>query len=119
MVHRQGDRIGTVAERCEPFGIKHNTVEFVAVDDKKTPAVGCAMDRLAENYDMTEATARKISKILVVIARDIDQPRALARLAQKFLDNVVVGLRPVPTSLHAPSIDDIPDEVEIFRFGIL
>src|SRR5665647_3492826 len=49
---------------------------------------------------------------LVVIAGDVDDLGALARLAQHFLREVVVRLRPVPAGLQRPAIDDIANQVD-------
>jgi hypothetical protein len=47
-----------------------------------------------------------------VIAGDIGDLHALAGLPQKLLDNVVVGLRPVPGSAQPPAVDDVADQVD-------
>ena len=38
--------------------------------------------------------------------------RAFAGLAQKFLQHVVMRLRPVDAALDAPEIDDVADEID-------
>ena len=53
-----------------------------------------------------------VAQKLVVIAGDVDDARALARLAQELLDDVVVLLRPVPAPLEPPAVDDVADEIE-------
>ena len=52
-----------------------------------------------------------------MIARYVDDTRALARLAQKLLHDVVVMLRPVPAGLQLPAVDDVADEVD--RVGVM
>ena len=47
-----------------------------------------------------------------MIAGDIDDRRALPRLAQKLLHHVVVLLRPIPTAPQPPAVDDVADEIE-------
>ena len=49
---------------------------------------------------------------LVVIAGNVDDLGALARLAQHLLHEVVVRLRPVPAGFQRPAVDDISDEVD-------
>jgi hypothetical protein len=44
-------------------------------------------------------------------------PRALARLAQDLLQDVVVGLRPDRAASDAPKVDDVADEVD--RLGVV
>lgn len=45
-----------------------------------------------------------------MIAGDINDARALARLAQELLYDVVAILGPVPVSLQSPAINDIADQ---------
>ena len=49
---------------------------------------------------------------LVVIAGNVDDLGALARLAQHLLHEVVVRLRPVPVGLQRPAIDDVADQID-------
>ena len=64
-----------------------------------------------------EPAAGKIPEILVMIAGDIDHPGALARLAQQFLDDVIVQLVPLPVFLQRPVVDDVADQVQRVRLG--
>ena len=52
-----------------------------------------------------------------MIARHIDDARALARLAQELLHHVVVRLRPVPARAQLPAVDDVADEID--RLGVV
>src|SRR5262249_8532139 len=52
-----------------------------------------------------------------VIAGNVDDAHALARLAQELLHHVVVRLRPVPTRPELPPVDDVADEVN--RIGVV
>ena len=47
----------------------------------------------------------------IVIACDIDNPRAFARFAQEFLNHIVVGLWPVPTFFQLPAVDNVADQI--------
>src|SRR6185369_15830271 len=91
--------------------------ELVAVDDQIALAVGSGVDRLAHHLHATEIQAAIIARRLVVIARHVDHLGALARLAQYFLHHVVMRLRPEPTALEAPAIDDVADQIE--RVGLV
>src|SRR6202011_1641606 len=64
------------------------------------------------DVDAAEMGAVIVSQELVVIAGDIDDLGALARLAQHFLHEVVVRLRTVPVGSQRPAIDDIADEID-------
>ena len=54
------------------------------------------MDGAVGDLDAAEMRALEIAQELVVVAGDVDDARALARLAQQFLHHVVVALRPMP-----------------------
>ena len=58
-----------------------------------------------------------VAQELVVIARQIDDAGALARLAQQLLHHVVVRLRPVPAATQLPAVDDVADQID--RFGVV
>ena len=58
-----------------------------------------------------------VAQELVVVAGDVDDLGALARLAQHLLHEVVVRLRPVPARFQRPAIDDIADQVD--RVGVV
>ena len=49
---------------------------------------------------------------LVMIARDIDHAGAVPRLAEQFLDDIIMFLRPVEAFFQLPAIDDIANEIE-------
>ncbi len=53
----------------------------------------------------------------VVIAGDIDDLGALARLAQYFLHDVVMRLVPIPAPHELPAVDDIAHQVKVVGLG--
>ncbi len=57
-----------------------------------------------------------VAREFVVIAGHIDHARALARLAQQLLHDVIMGLRPIPAALQAPAVDDVADEINRVGF---
>jgi hypothetical protein len=75
------------------------------------------VDRRRPHLDAAEVGAAEIAQELVVVARQVDDAGALAAFAQQLLYDVVVGLRPVPARAQAPSVDDVPDEVD--RLGVV
>ena len=111
------DVIGPVAEEGEPARVAHDDVELVAVDDEHGLAVGGLVQRVVDDFDAAEIEAGVIAREFVVIARHIDDARALARLAQQLLDDVIVRLRPVPAALQPPAVDDVADEID--RVGVV
>ena len=52
-----------------------------------------------------------------MVAGDVDDAGALARLAQQFLHDVVVALRPVPGAPQPPAVDDVADQID--RLGLV
>ena len=86
-------------------------VEHVAVHDQITPAVGGLVDRGLDHVDAAEMGAVIVAQELVVIAGQIDDARALARLAQQLLHHVVMVLRPEPAGAQLPAVDDVADQI--------
>ena len=118
---RQRERgdVGPVSEEGQPFGVPHHHVEDVAVDDQIAPAVGGDVHGRLAHLDAAEMRAVEFAQEFVVVARHIDDPGALAALAQKLLDHVVVGLRPEPAGFQPPPVDDVADEVDRVRLVML
>ena len=75
------------------------------------------MDRVAHDLDAAERQSNELAGELVVIAGHEDHARAVADLAQKLLDDVVVLLRPVPARAQAPAVDNVADEKD--RVGLV
>src|SRR6516165_5740779 len=73
------------------------------------------MEGILDHLDAAEMRAVIVAQEFVVIARDIDETRALARLAQELLHDVVVRLRPEPSRFELPAIDDVADEIDGIR----
>jgi hypothetical protein len=71
-------------------------VEHIAVHHKIAPRIGGFMDCGLNHFDAAEMSPIIVAQKLVVIAGQINDSRALARLAQEFLHDVVVMLRPEP-----------------------
>ena len=111
-VHHHGRVIGVVAEIGQPALVVDDGVELVAMDDQQAPAVGCFVDGSVGNDYAAEMHALELAGELVVIAGDIGDVGALARLAQQFLHDVIVALRPVPAAPQPPAIDDIADQID-------
>ena len=74
------------------------------------------MERLAAHVDVAEREVAELARGFVVIAGDVDDLRAFARLAQDLLHDVVVRLRPEPAFAKLPAVDDVADQVQVFRF---
>ena len=96
----------------EPARVLHHEVEDIAVDHQIAPPVDAGMDGVLDHVDAAEMGAVIVPQELVVIAGDVDDLGALARLAQHLLHEIVVRLRPVPVGLQRPAVDDIADQVD-------
>jgi len=81
-------------------------------------AIRRLMHHLVEQQHAAELYLRVVAQPLVMVAGDVDDLGALARLAQHLLDDVVVALRPVPGATQPPTIDDVADEIEIVGLGV-
>ena len=105
----QYERVRAVAEGFEQRARFDHAVEFIAVQDQQTAAVGGLVDRLATNLDVAEHEAVVVAKDVVVVTRDVDDARAVPGLAENRADDVVVRLRPeersaqTPTSMMSPT----------------
>jgi hypothetical protein len=89
----------------------HHGVEFVPVDDQNAFARGGDVNRSLLDIDIA-VCATEVAHQLVVISRDVDHMGAFARLAQKFLDHVVVLLWPVDSATQRPDVDQVAYDVE-------
>ena len=66
-------------------------------------------------YDhAAEVGAAIIAKSFIMISGDIDNLGALSGLPQKLLDDIIVRLRPIPGPLQPPSVNDIPNQIDLF-----
>ncbi len=108
-----------VAQMRQPFGVFDHAVELVAVQHQEAPPVRQKVDDLVLHLDLAEIEVDVLAGKFVVIARNERYPGALASLAQQFLHDVVVGLRPVPRAAQTPTVDNVAHQVEIFGFGVL
>ena len=118
-VDEQREGVGPVAQMGEPAGVAHHHVELVAVDHEVAPAVRALVDAALGDLDAAEGGADVVAQELVVVARHVDEVRALAHLAQELLHHVVVRLRPVPARAQLPPVDDVADEVDRVRVVVL
>src|SRR5262249_51491502 len=104
--------VGLIAEKSEPTRVPNHDIEKITVDHEVALAVGRNVDRVFDHFNAAKMRAVIVTQKLVVIARDVDHVRALARLAQELLYDVVVSLRPVPAAFELPAVDDVADEVD-------
>ena len=110
--------ITDVSQVREPAHILDDGVEFMAVHNEQSSAVGRFVNRI-----FLECDARVISveggEEFIVVPDDVDDLRSLAAFAQEFLNDVIVFLRPVDTPAQRPDVDEISHEIECVEFHIL
>ena len=86
--------------------------------DQHAAPVGGDVLGLVPDFDAAECEPEELAHCFVVVARDVGDARALARLAQDLLDDVVVGLVPEPAALELPAVDDVAHQVELLALGM-
>ena len=85
--------------------------------DEQPASVGRLVDKIMMDFDAAEIRPAIIAQSFIVIARDEDDPRALAHFAQEFLYDVIVRLRPGRSAFYAPKIDNVSNKVD--RRGVM
>ena len=114
-IEREQKLVAEIAEEREPPDVLHHGVELVAVEDENAAPVRGDMHGVF--LDSNRSVGPEMAgEEFVVIARDVDDPRSFARLAQDFLDDVVVFLRPVDSAAERPDINQVTDDVEGVEF---
>jgi len=96
--------------------VEHTLLEPAA--DSPT-AVVARLPPASHDLDAAKRLATKVAQPLVVIARNEDDPGSLPRLAQQFLDHVIVGLGPIGAAAHLPEVDDVTDQIIGVGVGVL
>ena len=81
--------------------------------DEKAAPVRRFVQCLEADLDVAEHQPVVIAERPVVIAGNVDDPRAVLGLAENRADDVVMRLRPVETARQAPHVDDVADEVDL------
>ncbi len=98
---------------------KHHRVELVAVEHHQPAAVGGVVERRAADLDAAEIEPGELAEHLVVIAGDIDDPRAALGALEDAPDDVVVRRGPVELLLQPPAVDDVADQVHRLAVDIV
>jgi hypothetical protein len=117
IIEPERELISTVAEEGQPGGRPDDHIELVSMHDDIAASVGCAMHDAPQDLYPAEMHTAEVAQAFVVIAWNEDYMCALPSFAQEFLDDVVMGLRPVRTASHFPKINDISNEID--RVGVV
>src|SRR5262249_20633713 len=96
---------------------RDHEIEMIAVNDEIPPSVSCRVDGVLDDLDAAEMHAVIVAQKLVVIAGNVDDAHALARLAQELLHHALVRLRPIPARAQLPPVADVADEID--RIGVV
>src|SRR5262249_36968612 len=96
----------------EPTRLGHHEVKMIAVNHQVAAAVGAEVDIALGYFDAAEMGAVVFTQKLVVIAWHVNHAGAFARLAQQLLNYVVVSLRPIPSHLQTPAVDNVADQID-------
>ena len=109
--------IADVAQVREPPHVLNNRVQLVPVHDEQAASI-----RRFVNGVFLKGHAGIVSvesgKEFIVIADDVNDLRPLPAFAQKFLDDIIMFLRPINTTTQGPYVDEISDEIEGVKLHI-
>lgn len=111
-VEPQQQAVGAVSQKGEPAGVKHHAVELVAVQHQKAAAIGGFVKGVRRDLHAAEVEADVFPQHFIVVAGDVNDPRALLGHLQYAAGHVVVQRRPVPAALQPPAVDDVADEIK-------
>jgi hypothetical protein len=116
--------VSLVPEMNEERRAADQRIEPVPVKNQKTSAVGRLVNGLFQNVNVPEGRKRVVEKKIehfphgVVIPFQIDHPCSVAGLPEDFLEDGIMGFRPIPGSLHRPEVDNVSDQEKSLRFGV-
>src|SRR5437899_1042130 len=114
-VEREQELVAKVTCKGEPLHVLHHGVELVPMNHEHAAAVGQTMNGMFLHRDVAIG-AIKFGEQIIVIARNINGPRAFTRFTQDFLNDVVVLLWPVNPTPQLPDVDQVTHDVERFEF---
>ena len=108
--------VGLVTKMREPTCLRHHQIEVIAMDDEVAAPVCAFMHDIFNNLYTAKMRAVVVAQEFVVVAGDVNDAHALARLAQQLLHHVVMHLRPIPARAKLPAVDDIADQIDRIGF---
>lgn len=89
-IEPEGEAIGLVAHKGQPFGVADHHVELVAMDDQQAASIGGPMQRLMFDFDTGEAVVDEGAAEFVVISRNEDHPAAfLDPVQEQFKERIM------------------------------
>src|SRR5438046_2379519 len=113
-VKRKQKLVTNAAGEREPLRVLHNRVQLVSVNDKQPAPIGRVVNGVLLDRNIA-VRAGECADEFVMVAGDIDNRHAFARLAQNFLNDVVLWLRPEHSTSQLPDVDQIADDVSLLH----
>ena len=95
----------------------YDRVELVAVDHKIPAAVRGAVNRLQANLEGAKHGPRESAYLVIVIAGDVDDARAVLSLREQFLDDLRLRCTPARAPPQPPEIDYVAGKID--RAGVV
>ena len=89
-------------------------VECIAVKHQQATTIGRGVNQLIDDIDGPKTVADEFAHHFIVVTRDIDNPRSIARFLHQQSQHFVVAGGPDELAFHRPEIDDIADQVKCF-----
>ncbi len=105
------------AHAIDPEPVMDAGLMLVTVHDQQVAAVGGLVQDLMADLYAVAAGAEAVAKIGVVVAGNVDDTGAGARLGQDGADHGAVRGRPMPAAAQALDVKDVADEIE--RLGLI
>jgi len=112
VVQHENEGVHLVAQIGQPLGILDHPVVLVAMGDPQPATVGREVFAFQPDFYTPKEVAVVLARKLIMVAGNVDNPRALAHFTQQLLHYIVVGLGPVPAFLQPPAIDNIPNQIQ-------
>src|SRR5207237_9128676 len=110
-IKREQKLVANVARKREPLHVLHDGVELMPVNDEHAAAINQTMNGMLLHGDVAVSTV-KLGQQVVMIARDVNDACAFARLPQTFLDDVVVLLWTITSAARLRVVNHIAVAVD-------
>jgi len=106
------------AEAFEQMIEMRQAVELMAVENQIALLLCGNVNRSFHQADAAEVHAGKLLEKFIVISVKQNDARLLPVFPQDFLDENVVLFEPAPVAFQFPAVNEVADDVEVFRFVI-
>src|SRR5580704_2449148 len=83
----------------------------MTMEDQKTLTIRSRVYRIFLNRHATEHS-EVIAHMFVVVTGDVDYSGTLSTFSKKFLDDVIVVLRPIDATLQSGKVDQVANDIQ-------